>query len=37
MVPCSTGMSRWKMALLSRKPVPGQLNTVSTRIEPPIR
>src|SRR5215470_10471748 len=33
--PCNTGMSRVKMALLSRKPVPGQVKTVSTRMDPP--
>ena len=37
MVPCSSGMSRWKIAVLRRKPEPGQENTVSTRIDPPIR
>ena len=36
-VPCSSGMSRWKMAPFSRKPVPGHENTVSIRIEPPSR
>src|SRR5258708_6430002 len=36
-VPCSTGMSRLMIALNSRKPLPGQVNTVSTRMEPPIR
>jgi len=36
-VPCRIGRSRRKMALFSRKPVPGQANTVSIRIEPPIR
>ncbi|MNF17937.1 hypothetical protein D3C80_2217380 [compost metagenome] len=37
MVPCSSGRSRWKMAELSKKPVPGHENTVSIRIEPPSR
>src|SRR5204863_3871585 len=36
-VPWSSGRSRWKIAELSRKPVPGQENTVSMRIEPPSR
>ena len=36
-VPCSSGRSRWKIALFSSNPVPGQENTVSTRIEPPMR
>ena len=31
----NTGTSRLMIALLSRKPLPGQVNTVSTRIEPP--
>ena len=34
MVPCSSGRSRWKIAELSSRPVPGQENTVSMRIEP---
>src|SRR5208283_485874 len=36
-VPCNTGTSRLMIALLNRKPLPGQVNTVSTRIEPPSR
>jgi hypothetical protein len=36
-VPCRSGRSRWKIAALRRKPVPGQENTVSIRIEPPRR
>ena len=36
-VPCSSGRSRWKIAALRRNPVPGQENTVSTRIDPPSR
>ena len=30
-------LSRWKIAVLSRKPVPGQENTVSIRIDPPSK
>ena len=36
-VPCNTGMSRRKIARFMNWPEPGQLNTVSTRIEPPSR
>ena len=36
-VPCNSGRSRWKMAEFSSIPVPGQLNTVSIRMEPPSR
>src|SRR5207249_7874936 len=36
-VPWRSGMSRVRIALLRRKPVPGQVKTVSIRIEPPIR
>src|SRR5262249_60010868 len=36
-VPCRTGTSRLMIALLSKNPLPGQVNTVSTNIEPPSR
>jgi hypothetical protein len=36
-VPWRSGTSRWKIAVFSRNPVPGHENTVSIRIDPPIR
>ena len=35
MTPCSRGMSLLKIASFSKKPVPGQEKTVSTKIDPP--